>query len=84
MITATDINFTEKVLEKVTDNQMQLLDCIKNDPFISAKRIADQITISSRKVQENLKKLKDLGLIERIGSDKGGYWKIIDNKGREK
>jgi ATP-dependent DNA helicase RecG len=57
---------------------MQLLDCIKNDPFISAKRIADQITLSSRKVQENLKKLKSLGLLERVGNSKSGYWKVID------
>ena len=70
----------EKVVEKVTDNQIKILDCIKKDPFISAKKIADQILLSSRKVQENLKKLKDLGLIARIGSDKGGYWKIIDKK----
>lgn len=73
----------EKVVEKITDNQIKILDCIKNNPFISAKKIADQITISSRKVQENLKKLKDLGLIERIGSAKGGHWKIIENKESE-
>lgn len=33
--------------------------------------------ISSRKIEDNLKKLKESTIIERVGSTKGGYWNII-------
>jgi predicted HTH transcriptional regulator len=29
-----------------------------------------------RKTKENIAKLKAKGLLERVGPDKGGYWKI--------
>jgi ATP-dependent DNA helicase RecG len=35
------------------------------------------IGISLRKIKENISKLKDKGLLERVGPDKGGHWKII-------
>jgi ATP-dependent DNA helicase RecG len=56
---------------------MQLLECIRRDPYVSAQKIAEQIGISSRKTEDNIKKLKGLGLLERIGSPKSGYWKLI-------
>jgi len=68
---------TNKVGDKITENQMQLLECIAGNPFISAQKIAEQIGISSRKIEDNIKKLKRLGLLERIGNPKSGYWKLI-------
>ena len=56
---------------------MRLLECIERDPYVSAQKIAEQIGISSRKTEDNIKKLKGLGLIERIGSPRNGYWKLI-------
>ena len=40
-------------------------------------------TIVASKIKENLAKLKAKGMIERIGPDKGGYWKIITKNGNE-
>ena len=68
----------EKVVEKITENQASILKLIENNAHISAKEIAEIINISSRKVQENIAKLKALGILERIGAAKGGYWQIIN------
>ena len=38
--------------------------------------MADSIGISERAVEKQLAKLKGKGVIDRIGPDKGGYWKI--------
>jgi ATP-dependent DNA helicase RecG len=38
------------------------------------------VGISKRKILDNINKLKELGLIIRIGNNKSGYWKIIENK----
>jgi ATP-dependent DNA helicase RecG len=34
------------------------------------------VGISQRKIQENIAKLKEQGIIERVGPAKGGHWKI--------
>ena len=68
----------EKVGEKVTDNQYKIVYQMQKNPYISAKVLADIVGISVRKIETNIKKLKDLGIIERIGSPKGGHWKIIN------
>jgi predicted HTH transcriptional regulator len=34
------------------------------------------VGISARKVKENISMLKEKGLVERIGNEKSGYWKI--------
>ena len=38
---------------------------------------ADEVKISQRKIKENISKLKDKGLIKRIGPDKGGHWEVL-------
>jgi ATP-dependent DNA helicase RecG len=39
--------------------------------------MADEIGISSRAVEKNLASLKKNGIINRIGPNRGGYWKIM-------
>ena len=68
---------TEKVTEKVTKNQRKILEEIERDNYITAKKLSSIIGISERKIKENMKKLKQKGLLERVGPDKGGYWKVL-------
>ena len=63
--------------EKVTENQLKILDLIGLDKFITIEKMKKEIGISPKSIKENIKKLKQKNLIERIGPDKGGYWKII-------
>ena len=46
------------------------------NPKITAKLIAQSVGIAHRNVQANIKSLKVLGLVERVGSAKGGYWEV--------
>ena len=68
----------DKVTDKVTDNQRKILDEIKKDPNITSKQLAELVSISERKIKDNLAKLKQRGLIERVGPDRGGHWEIIE------
>jgi ATP-dependent DNA helicase RecG len=36
--------------------------------------------LSVKGIEKNIRLLKKEGLLDRIGPDKGGYWKIIENK----
>jgi ATP-dependent DNA helicase RecG len=33
--------------------------------------------ISKRKILDNTNKLKQMGLLERVGNNKTGYWRLI-------
>ena len=75
-VTENTSNVPEKVGEKVTGNQQIIIENLINDPYISASNLSIIVGMSSRKIEENLSKLKAKGIIERIGPDKGGYWKV--------
>ena len=74
----------EKVGEKVgentgdmTESQRRILALLQQNKRLSARALAEQIGMSSRKVEENIAKLKMLGYLRRIGSAKGGHWEVI-------
>ena len=49
---------------------------LNNTPGASAEQIGKAIGISGRMVRHHIATLRNLGLIERIGSNKSGYWKV--------
>ena len=61
----------------VNDNVFYL---IKQNNKITAVEIGERLNISLRTAKRKIKELKEKGTIERIGSDKTGYWKIIEYK----
>jgi ATP-dependent DNA helicase RecG len=69
---------TDRVTNRVTDNQAKLLMQMKANPMVSTNELATLLGISQRKVKENIKKLKDLNRLQRIGSEKAGHWKVMD------
>ena len=66
----------EKDGEKINNRQKEILSLIQTSPNISAEELASRIGINTRNMEKNIAKLKALGIIERIGEDKGGYWKV--------
>ena len=70
----------EKVGEVLTNNQRQILILLHDNPRMAAREVAQRIGISSRKVEENIAKLKALALLKRIGPAKGGYWQVTDDQ----
>jgi predicted HTH transcriptional regulator len=71
--------FTENI-EKFTENLKNILELIEDNPTISFDELSEKIGISRRAIIKNTNKLKQLGLLKRIGPDKGGYWKINKEK----
>ncbi|GHT49345.1 hypothetical protein AGMMS49982_02640 [Bacteroidia bacterium] len=67
----------KKVGENSTKNQNLILKNIIKNHNISSKELSAIIGISARKIEKNIAKLKAKGVLERIGPDKGGYWKVL-------
>ena len=62
----------------MTDTQKRIVELLRSDKQLSAKKIAEQLGLGSRSIEKNIKKLKTLGFLVRHGSPKNGYWEVID------
>ena len=65
---------------KMTKTESLVLQLLVGKPDITSDEIAEQLKVTRRTVERNLESLKKKGIIERIGSKKDGYWKIIKTK----
>lgn len=74
---ADDEEFGVKFGVKFGVNEKKVLLLLASSPSLSAENIAEQIGLSKRGVEKQLKKFRDLGIIARKGSDKTGYWKLL-------
>ena len=60
-------------------NEKRILLLLDGNPALTAGEIAEQTGLSKRGIEKQLKKLRELGVIERKGSDKNGQW-IVNKK----
>ena len=66
---------SEEINEKIEQIMLET-------PNITAKMIAEKLSRSSRYVEKHIKLLREAGKIQRVGSTKSGYWKVLE-KGSE-
>ena len=65
-----------KVASGLNPTQLKIINAMKNDPMITATKLAKQFGMSEYGIRKNIAKLKEAGVIERLGSDKNGSWKV--------
>lgn len=70
---------TVKDTVKLSDSQEKILEEIKKNPYITQTELSNIVGINLRNIKNNMKKLQDLGLLKREGTDKIGEWKVIPN-----
>lgn len=61
-------------IDTVNDTVFSL---IKQKKEITASEIGKRLDMSLSTVKRKIKELKEQKMIERVGSDKTGYWKVI-------
>ena len=66
----------KNVGEKLTERQRIILNHMEQNNVVSSKAIAMLLQITDRTVEREIQKLKEMEVIERVGADKGGYWKV--------
>ena len=70
-------DIVENIIEKLPETQSHIVRIMINNPSVTTKEIAETIAIAQRNIQNHIRKLKDAGVIRRVGPDKGGHWEII-------
>jgi len=66
-------NLTQKTTQKI-------IDAIAKKSDITQKELAVVIGITEDGIKYHITRLKKAGILERIGPDKGGHWKIVDGR----
>ena len=61
---------SEKMSEKV-------LTLIRTNSTITTAILAKELRVSTKTIERAIKTLKEEKKIERMGGDRGGYWKVI-------
>jgi len=54
-----------------------ILRLLAENPKITIKELTNLLGFSTNAVEKQLAKLKRENCIQRVGPDKGGYWKVI-------
>ncbi len=83
VIRVTD-KVTEKVIDRVTDKvterEYEVLELLDEDPGYTTTQLAEKMSVTRKTISEYIKSLKEKDIIERIGSDRKGYWRIKSEK----
>ena len=73
-----EINKTaQKRIGKTAQN---IIDILVGDPHATRSDLCEMLGKSDGTIKEHLSNLQEKGIIQRIGSDRGGYWKVLIRK----
>lgn len=67
---------SDNLSDNLSDKEQKTLRLIIEDPGYTTSQIAEKLSVSRVSVTKYIKTLKEKNLIERIGSDHKGYWKV--------
>lgn len=62
---------------KIEDIQREILKILRENSFATYSEMSDLLKVDRSTVSRHLNKLKELGLIKRIGSNKTGHWEVV-------
>lgn len=62
---------------RLTDTRIEMLQLMRENPYISKAELAKLINIHPSAVSRNIEALRGK-FVRRVGPDKGGFWEIIE------
>ena len=64
-------------IKLLSENEQKIINTIMQNPNITIEELSKKLNINIRNTKKNIAKLKEKGLIKRIGSRKIGYWEVV-------
>jgi ATP-dependent DNA helicase RecG len=68
----------EKVGENLSYNQVKIMHCMRENKHIAIVDMAKIVGIAEKNIEKNIKELKKMGIVKRVGPAKGGYWEVTE------
>ena len=75
----SEVTEQKSSLKSSLKSSQKILELISASPSITISEIADRLGMTKRGVDKNIKRLKEQGVIRRVGPDKGGHWEVIES-----
>ena len=73
---------TQKTTQKTTQIKSvvakRILDVIDENKDVTLQELADSLGKTRDGIKYHINKLQNLGILKRVGPDKGGYWEIVE------
>lgn len=73
-----DIDIESTLNIKLNSTEEKILNLINREKYITQAELSKLLGLSENCIYKNLRELKAKGIIERIGSNKNGHWKILN------
>lgn len=67
---------TERATERVTEKELKVLSLLRENPSYTYNELAEKLHVSRKTVSVRIAKLRNKGIIFRVGSDTEGHWQI--------
>jgi predicted HTH transcriptional regulator len=62
----------------LSDNERTVFEEMQAHPKVTANELSEILNINLRNTKKIIEKLKEKGLVKRIGSRKTGHWEVVD------
>ncbi len=84
MAAVEPVSITRKIPRKypedLTATALNILKLLEQDNALTRNQLAEKLGVSPDTIKKNVEKLKQKGILQRIGPDKGGHWEIVRRK----
>ncbi len=68
---------TQKTLESSQKSSQKIIEMMAANPYITTEVISEKLGVTRRAVAKQIAKLKERGIVLRVGPDKGGHWEVV-------
>ena len=70
----------ESWTDKISKNQIAILNAIHKNSEITFTKLSKEIKLGKTTINNNIQELKELELLQRVGSERKGYWSVSTKK----
>ncbi|MFC2453430.1 MAG: DUF977 family protein, partial [Tannerella forsythia] len=71
------LNRTDKVTDSLSEKQKKIMSLLRENNRMTLSDLSEALGISRRKIVDHTNKLKEKGVLMRVGNNKSGYWQVI-------
>ena len=75
----TNGRVNDRVNDRVTVNEQSVIALLTDNNKYTVTELAEKLSLSRKTIAGCIKSLKEKGLLERIGSNKNGCWRVIES-----
>ena len=71
-------NTINDTINLLSDNERTVFEEMQAHPKVTANELSEILNINLRNTKKIIEKLKEKGLVKRMGSRKTGHWDVVD------